>query len=296
LHLHGYRAVVTAAIAGIHRRVAMVKTEHSRPEYDGGLTGRARAHLNQALDVWATRYLRPQICYVTKDLMHRSRRAHAGLHRRVLPNGIAPLNRSGRPRPPGLDLGPFHVGIVGRVSKVKGIQFALKAWASGVIPSHVCLDIIGTGPLQEALGRQVAELGLCDRVHFHGFQRDVLDWIAHLDILLIPSLHEGLPYTLLEAMSLGVTAIVSRVGGLAEVLCHRETGLLVDRGDADEIAAAVAGLVGNPEMWRRLGAAGAREQREHYTLEKMVDEYRQVYAMAMAGLESHAGLAGNRER
>ena len=119
-------------------------------------------------------------------------------------------------------------------------------------------------------------------MRFHGFQREILDWIAHLDALLMPSLHEGLPYTLLEAMSLGVPAIASRVGGLAEVLRHGETGLLVEVGDAAGLAGALAKLAGDPGYGREMGEAAAREQRERYTLDRMVDDYLAVYAAAAA--------------
>ena len=98
----------------------------------------------------------------------------------------------------------------------------------------------------------------------------------------MPSLHEGLPYTLLEAMSLGVPAIASRVGGLAEVLRDGETGLLVEVGDVDGIASALSHLAGDAAFARRLGEAAAREQREKYTLERMVSEYLEVYAEAIA--------------
>jgi glycosyltransferase involved in cell wall biosynthesis len=105
-----------------------------------------------------------------------------------------------------------------------------------------------------------------------------------LDALLMPSLHEGLPYTLLGAISLGVPVVASRVGGLAEVLRHEETGLLVDVGDGDGLAQALARLASDPVLARRLGAAAAREQRERYTLERKVEDYLKVYGdVAAAG-------------
>jgi L-malate glycosyltransferase len=283
LHAHGYRAAVTAAVAGTRLAAATVKTEHGLPEPAGWLGERAKAALNRALDDWATRRLRARVCYVTADIMRRSDGAHAGLARRVIRNGIAPIAREGRPRPAGLEPGFFHAGIVGRVTAVKGIPLALRALASGAVPDSVRLDIIGAGPLEGRLRREAAALGLGDRVRFHGFQRDAIDWLAHLDALLMPSLHEGLPYTLLEGMSLGVPVLAARVGGLAEVLRHDETGLLVEPGDADGLARALARLAADPALARRLGEAAAREQRERYTLARMVAEYREVYAAAARG-------------
>jgi glycosyltransferase involved in cell wall biosynthesis len=238
--------------------------------------------MNYRLDILATRRLHAHVCYVTADIMHRCDHIHAGLPRRVIHNGIDPLDRAGRPRPQGLEPGLFHAGIVGRVSEVKGIVHALRALTSDRVPTQVRLDVIGTGPLLDALQDEARALGVADRVRFHGFQRDILDWIAHLDALLMPSLHEGLPYTLLEAMSLGVPVIASRVGGLAEVLEQERTALLVEVGDAAGLADALARLAGDPGLGRRLGEAAALEQREHYTLARMVDDYLEVYAAAAA--------------
>jgi glycosyltransferase involved in cell wall biosynthesis len=282
LHVHGYRAVVTAAVAGPHLGAAVVKTEHGLPEPGGRLMGRVKTRLNHTLDTWATRRLRAHVCYVTADVMQRCNHAHAGLDRRVIHNGIAPLAREGRPRPAGLEPDLFHVGIIGRVSEVKGIPFALRALASGVVPSRVRLNIIGSGPRHDQLHTETEALGLGDRVRFHGFQRNVRDWLAHLDVLLMPSLHEGLPYTLLEAMSLGVPVVASRVGGLAEVLRHEETGLLVDVGDVDGLARELARLAGDSVLARRLGNAAACEQREGYALARMFNDYLKVYALITA--------------
>jgi glycosyltransferase involved in cell wall biosynthesis len=175
LHVHGSRVAVTAAVAGSCLGAAVVKTEHGLPEPGLRLIGRIKSRLNHALDTWATRRLHAHVCYVTADIMRRFGRAHAGLDRRVIHNGIAPLSRKERPGPTGLEPGLFHAGIVGRVSEVKGIPFALRALASGAVPGHVRLAIIGSGPQQERLRRKVEDLGLGDRVRFHGFQRDVLD-------------------------------------------------------------------------------------------------------------------------
>ncbi len=282
LHVHGYRAAVTSSLCPAARHLPVVKTVHGLSEPGGDLSVRLKTRFYRDLEGWSTRRLHAQVCYVTADIMHRCDRIHAGLPRRVIHNGIDPITRAGRPRPPGLEPGLFHAGIVGRVSEVKGIVHALRALTSSEMPPQVRLDVIGTGPLLDALQDEARALGVADRVRFHGFQRDILDWIAHLDALLMPSLHEGLPYTLLEAMSLGVPVIASRVGGLAEVLRQEQTGLLVEVGDAAGLADALARLAGDPELGRRLGEAAAREQRERYTLARMVDDYLEVYAAAAA--------------
>jgi len=277
LHVHGYRAAVTAAVAGADLGVSVVKTEHGLPEPGGGPVVRLKTELNRRLDGWATRRAGAAVCYVTADIMGRCAGTHRGLRRQVVHNGIVPLDPAATSRPPVLADGTCEVGLVGRVSAVKGIEHALRAMASDDMPAEASLHVIGTGPLERALAREARDLGLDGRVHLHGFQRNIYDWLAHLDVLLMPSLHEGLPYTLLEAMSLGTAVVASRVGGLAEVLADGETGLLVGVGDESGLAAAVARLAGDPRLRAALGEAAAREQRARYTLRTMTDAYLEIY-------------------
>jgi glycosyltransferase involved in cell wall biosynthesis len=93
----------------------------------------------------------------------------------------------------------------------------------------------------------------------------------------MPSLHEGLPYTLLEAMALGKPVIASRVGGLAEVIEDGITGILVQPGDPVALADAIQRLVAAPSLRMRLGEEAQRVQRARYSLEAMTSSYLQLY-------------------
>jgi len=281
LHVHGYRAMITAAVAGGALGVPVVKTEHGLPEPGGGLVDGMKSRLNRWLDGWATRRADATVCYVTADIMSRNTRVHRDLPRKVVYNGIEPLDRAATTRPVELEPEHVNVGIVGRVSTVKGISYALQALAKDDVPERIRLHVIGTGPLTGNLQQDVVTQGLGERVRFHGFRRDIYDWLAHVDALLMPSLHEGLPYTLLEAMSLGTPVIASRVGGLAEVLSEGETGLLVDVGDVDGIARALTRLAEDRDLAATLGRAAAASQRADYTLQGMTEAYLETYAEAI---------------
>lgn len=294
VHAHGYKAVITSALAqgrlgasrpvqarGTYRGFAIIKTEHGRAEPAGGRpVAWIKSRANRALELWATRRSAFAVAYVSADIARHYERAHCGLRRQVVYNGIEPLEPARFPRPADLEGGLVHLGIVGRVTDVKGIPVALQALASPDVPTTVRLNIIGTGPQESALRRQVCEQGLGDRVRFLGFRNDVYDYLAHLDALLIPSLQEGLPYALLEAMSLGIPVVGSRVGGLAEVLRNNETGLLVDVGDVKALRAAIIRIASQPAVAREIGAAGAVAQRRHYTLLTMGDSYWNMYRAA----------------
>ena len=283
VHCHGYKATIAAALARRHHPCAIVKTEHGRV---GPLAGRphiwARAHLNRALDARVTRRAVAAVCYVTDDLRGAFDRAHAGLSRHTVHNGIDPLTRDGRPRPPELAEPGFHVAIVGRISAVKGLEHALRAMAAPNVPADLRLSILGTGPLRARLEEQIRDLGLAGRARILGFRRNVYDYLAHSDALLMPSLHEGLPYTILEAMSLGTPIVASGVAGLAEVLRDGETALLVRPGDAAGIAAALRRLRDDAGLRAGLARRAGEDFARRFTLQRMGEDYWRLYREVLA--------------
>jgi hypothetical protein len=114
VHAHGYKAVIASFLA--RRRaaphVAVVKTEHGRPEQTSDRLGAWKLRLNEAFGTWATRRVACAVSYVTEELSGRYARAHHRLRRTVIPNGIDPVDRSAFSRPPELEPGSY-LGIVG---------------------------------------------------------------------------------------------------------------------------------------------------------------------------------------
>lgn len=278
MHAHGYKATIACALAKRKVPCGLVKTEHGKPEARPGQpVAWLKARLNLALDRFLTRRYVDVVCYVTDDIAAYFARPHRGLRRQTVPNGIEPLSRADHARPADLPAGEIHLGIVGRVSAVKGIPIAIEALQLLRVPGTVRLKIIGTGPLVEPLRRAVAAAGLGEAVQFLGFRRNVFDYLAHLDILLMPSYHEGLPYTLLEAMSLERPIVASGVGGLREVLRDGDTGLLCPPGAAGPLAACLQRLLTDPELGAQLGRRARLDQGRRFTLETMGDRYADIY-------------------
>jgi len=284
IHAHGYRAMVTLAAA--HRMgvsiPGIIKTEHGLAEPTHGRPLQTfKTLLNQKLDRWATNLMQATVCYVTDDIRHRYGEDHQVPDRVTVCNGIDVLDSEYYERPDDLPKDGINVVIVGRLSQVKGIEYALEALKLKDMPEQVRLILIGTGPLSEALKAEAAPLG--DRVLFTGFRRNVYQYLNHADALLMPSLHEGLPYTLLESMSLGLPVIASRVGGLAEVVEDERTGLLIPARDPAAIAHACMRIVEEKGLVERLGENAAVLQRERYTLSDMAEEYMRIYRTRLAG-------------
>jgi len=166
----------------------------------------------------------------------------------------------------------------------KGHRYLLAA-ASRVARAdpRVRFLLVGLGPLAEALSLEASRLGLNGQVVFAGFRPDAVALMGAADIVVLPSLHEGLPVSLLEAMALGRPVVATRVGGVPEVLAADETGMLVEPADSAALAAAILDLLGDAGRRSRMGEAARRHVRQRYGMAGMVAAVEEVYARVMAG-------------
>lgn len=137
--------------------------------------------------------------------------------------------------------------------------------------------LVGEDYMGGAVQRRAAELGLNGRVRFTGRQQDVVPFLAAADVFVLPSLHEGLPTSAMEAMAVGLPVVASRVGGIPELVVDAETGLLVDPDDPRSLAAALAGLLSGHSLASRFGSAGRKRIVEHFSLERMVRDQEECY-------------------
>ena len=124
----------------------------------------------------------------------------------------------------------------GRLSHEKGVHILLKAMSKLPEIISITLTIVGDGAEKESLERQARDLDSHKRIRFTGFQRDVSQYLRHADALLIPSLREGLPMTLIEACCMGLPVIGSKAGGIPLLVDDGINGLLFRVGDADDLA------------------------------------------------------------
>ena len=174
--------------------------------------------------------------------------------------------------------GTLVVGTAGRLSAVKGHDTFLRA-------ARLVLDrepgarfvIAGSGPLEDELMALASELGIARACRFLGARHDVHDVMAAMDVFVLPSLNEGLPMAILEAMALGKAVVATNVGGLPEVVRHRDSGLLVPAGEPRAIADACLELAQDREWALRLGARAravvAQEFSHHRNGEMVSDLY-----------------------
>lgn len=182
-----------------------------------------------------------------------------------------------------LGLTGFCLGTVARLEEQKGHEYLLAAVhrVRAEIPD-LTLVLVGDGQRRGLLEQETARLGLTPVVRFLGTRRDVPQILRALDLFVQPSLWEGIPLTLLEAMGAGLPVVSTRVGRAGEVIRDGENGRLVPPGDSQALAQAILELYQHPE-WRRDWAAQARRTiADHYSLDSMLrqfaDLYRELYA------------------
>ena len=151
------------------------------------------------------------------------------------------------------DRSSLRVVVVGRLSEEKGQRWAIEALARAQDKRpdlSIQLDLIGDGPDRSDLERLADELGVASAIRFAGFQVNPYPWIRRADLLCLPSLYEGLPNAVLEAMCLG-TPVVASDGAARELTGDGERGELVPPGDAELLARAWIDRATAPDRWLR---------------------------------------------
>jgi len=181
----------------------------------------------------------------------------------------------------GLDLGRPVVAAVGRLSPEKGQRYFLEAMAQVVtaVPGATGL-IVGEGQEEGQLRALAAALGLHETIHFTGYRRDIDHVYSAIDLLVLPSLSEGLPMVALEAMAHGIAVVGTRVGGVPEVIADGLSGLLVPSADAGALARAIVTLLLDPTLRRAMGEAGRERVECGFSIATRAERVLAVYEEA----------------
>jgi glycosyltransferase involved in cell wall biosynthesis len=281
VHTHGYKATLLCGAAARLCGARTVKTEHGSPEPCRGVDG-VKMSVNTSLDRALSRYLVDRIVYVSNDIRQRHGKYYAGIPGEVIYNGIPRWDAQPFARPRELDDRCFNIGIVGRLTAVKGHQYLLQAIKELAL-ADLRLYVLGDGELEDELERRAHDYGLDERVFFLGFRRNADEYLRALDVVVMPSLHEGFPYTMLEAGYWGAPLIASRVGGIQEVLTDGLECLLVEPRDVGQLAGAIRTLHDNPELRHTLGRNARHTVTERFLIDDMVGKYLATYAHSLDG-------------
>jgi glycosyltransferase involved in cell wall biosynthesis len=283
LHVHGYASADFGRLAARATGTALVLHEHfadpKMPAYQG--------LADRLLAGWTDRAI--AVSFSTRDFLVRERRLPAD-RVRVIWNGapledFAPVSVDQRTRTRaalGLPPAALVIGAIGRLNEQKGHRYLIEA-APSVLEGHgdVRFLIVGDGDRLEPLREQARALGLGDYVLFAGHRTDVRELLGAIDVVCLPSLYEGTPLALFEAMAAARTIVASAVDGCAEILVDGATGLLVPPRDPAALSLALNRVLGDPELRNRLGTAARLASRAYdigETVRHIEDLYEEVLA------------------
>lgn len=194
------------------------------------------------------------------------------------PAFVAQCSRASTRQQLGLNESAFVVLMVGVIRAVKRHEVALRAFAQ-FLPScpDAVLLLAGEGPMMGDMQKLAAELGIENSVRFLGHREDVPDLFGTADCALLTSRSEGVPQAVTQGLGCGLPTIATRVGGVPELIEDGKTGILVEAGDVEAIAAALRKFVADPAFARQLGDAGQAHVFQHFSREAMLDATEKLY-------------------
>jgi glycosyltransferase involved in cell wall biosynthesis len=279
LHLHGYGATTFGRIAAGMRRIPAILHEHANLTDTPWFQKVADAILERETDIALA------VSESTAEFVIKARQLPPDKVK-VVYLGV-PLDEFSRPRAEaeiasaraelGAAPGDHVIGTVTRLHESKGNSYLVDA-ARLVLNTRpdARFILVGEGPLQPALEAQAQQLGLGDRFRFAGFAKDVARVVSAFDMSVFPSLWEGTPLTVFEALAMGKTIVATDADGLTDVLTHDRDALIVPKRDPAALADGIVRLMADPQERARLGAA-ARITARQYDIATFVAKMERLY-------------------
>jgi len=202
----------------------------------------------------------------------------------IIPNGIdterfsLDRNAAGLRKEFSLKDNDIILGFVGRIVHAKGLEYLIDALSHlGKEFKNMKLLIIGEGYLLDGLHEKSKRENIHDRIIFTGRRRDIPDILSCFDIFVMPSIAEGLPNALLEAMAMGKPIVATTVGGIPEVIKNGFNGLLVPPGDPVTLAAAIKELLDDRQLAARMGQAARDLVVTRYSIKETAQKWQSLY-------------------
>jgi len=279
LHLHGYGATTFGRMAGGMKKIPTIVHEHANLTTTPWFQKVADACLEPLTDIAIA------VSRSTADFLIKARQLPPDKVK-VVYLGV-PLEEFSRVRTAaevaaaraelGLAPGDFAVGTVTRLHDSKGNSFLVDA-ARLVLDQrpHARFFVVGEGPLRRALEQQAQALGLGDRFVFAGFARDIPRVVSAFDLSVFPSLWEGTPLTVFEALAMGKPILATDADGLVDVLRDGHDAVIVPKRDARALASGMVRLIDDPDERRRLGD-NARTSGQQYDIAAFVRKMERLY-------------------
>lgn len=279
-HSLQFQTTPVAAVAARRAHVPFVVTGHigDLRAVRGPIGVAARAH--EATIGHAILRLSTRAFAVSESVAAHLRSIEPRLAVDVIPNGVDLSRFAAGDHAPHDGL---RVGFLGRLVRNKGPEVAVRAVAEAVHSGvDASLSFVGEGPERAQLQRRAAQAGIGDRVRFEGYRPDPEAWFRGIDVLVRPSITEGMPLGILEAMAAGVPVVASDVPGNASLVRDGGSGILVPIGDHAALARALCRVARDPESRARMRESGLRIARA-YSWDRTAELTLKGFERAIAG-------------
>jgi glycosyltransferase involved in cell wall biosynthesis len=288
IHTHLYHANMYGRIAAIIAQIPVVSSEHNAHS----LRKPARRVINRLLARKTNRMI--AVSQMVKDhILLRDKIAPAKVE--VIYNGIdisrftSSLTKIAAREKIGVPENCFLIGTVGRLSEEKGHIYLINAVrrAKDIVPD-LRLIIVGSGPQEFHLKKVVSDHNLGQNILFTGFRRDVPDIMKAMDVFAFPSLREGFPVALLEAMASCLPVVVTPVGGITEIITDRINGLLVQPCNEESLAQSIITLYQKPDLRKNLAFKARETVVKNFNAVTMTRNLDSVYRSVLAESKKEA--------
>jgi glycosyltransferase involved in cell wall biosynthesis len=281
IHSHGYRADAFVLVVAKYLGLPFVSTVHGFTPTD------PRLRLWCELDARLLRFF-PRVMAVSAPM--KDQLVAYGLDAArvdVVINAVEEAAQGGSSRREmrlrlGISESEFVFGFVGRLSDEKGVDHLLQAAGTLVAQERSArFVIVGDGPRKDDLLEATRSRGLEGKVDFVGFQSNTAPWYETFDAFVLPSLSEGTPMALLEAMAHGLPSVATAVGGVPQVVSDGENGLLVPSADRTKLCEAMRSLMTNAQLRAKLSEGAVELVRGSYGVDAWIEHVQDVYAKAL---------------
>lgn len=284
IHTHKYKDTILAAPAAKLCGIAhVVRTVHGLPEPFEGMQA-FKMSLYEAIERTVHRYCVDSVIGVSSQIERKYKGEGTVSRVTCIRNGIdlesepVQTDRWRTRKDLGVDAGTCLIGTVGRLTPVKGIPYLLEA-ASILLRqgANVKVLVVGDGSIRGDLETQVRDLGITANVVFLGHREDTDELLQALDIFVLPSLSEGIPMALLEAMATSRAVVASRVGGIPEIVEDGFEGFLVEPMDVNSLAERCRRLMASPDVAGRMGEQARKRVEREFSATAMAERVASVY-------------------
>lgn len=282
LHSHGYKGNFYALMA-TRDKIPWIITNHNWTR----TTFKLKVYA--FLDLLLTRFAK-KVVVVSDEIASRLLKCGVSPHKIVvIDNGIdlqqfsSPKRNSLLKKCLEIEEKSKVIGTIARLTKEKGHIYLIEAARNivSVFPGTTFL-IVGDGNERDRLEKRVMESGLKDKVIFTGQRKDIIDILSILDIFVLPSITEGLPIALLEALASQLPVVATNVGAVPKVIINRETGLLIEPRSVASLINAISELLSDWERARQFGYRGYQKVEKEFSAQCMADRYFNLYSEVLS--------------